>query len=582
LAYATEPVGPGNLGTHAHVDKVAFQDGMNLETVHWYHAELTGLAAGQTYFYTISDGATPVGSFTGQFTMAPPKGRARFRFTSYGDLATPTSHLNPSGQTWKESSDNSFYAVAAIESARPLFHLLNGDLCYANLNTNNQPEVWRDFGVNIARSAAYRPWMPTMGNHEIEFGVNGQNGRGKGYWNGPYGYGSYQTRFRLPDNNEDGFRGNFYKFQVGTVLFIALDADDVIYQDGGSFYAPATSVPLTATNPAVSIAPGISTYNNQYTGKLTAGLNNTLVPDHQGGTPNRQTIWLDKTLKHARSDESIDIIVVVMHQCALSSSALANGSDLGIRQAWLPLFDFYGVDLVLSGHEHNYERSYGVRGFDPGDLGTVVAPNPGQAPAGSPAFTRRPAVVPGAQTTYNGVTAFDTSKGTVYLVLGGGGTDGPSNTYGLDSTNGMPQAKVITTRNLIYQTSSGAWTKNGADSIEDAPWSAMRDTVDSYGYAVFDVEAGNGPGQTVITMTYFHAPQAGGNPPANTGFVGSTSYNQFEQVVFGRNLPAGPPPILPEFGAPAVAPGAAAAVGGTALYLKQRHAGAATADESAG
>ncbi len=100
--------------------------------------------------------------------------------------------------------------------------------------------------------------------------------------------------------------------------------------------------------------------------------------------------WLEKTLAEARHDRSVDMIVVFMHQCALSTSVAGNGSDLGIRQAWLPLFDKYEVDLVLSGHEHDYERSYPVRGYDAGDLGTVVAPNPGQvkAPRSTPAACR--------------------------------------------------------------------------------------------------------------------------------------------------------------------------------------------------
>jgi hypothetical protein len=94
--------------------------------------------------------------------------------------------------------------VSAIESpgdggGAPLFHLLNGDLCYANLDILNAPGVWRDFGVNIARSAANRPWMPALGNHETEFGVcdhAGHPGNAPGgiaaqgaagnYWNGPY------------------------------------------------------------------------------------------------------------------------------------------------------------------------------------------------------------------------------------------------------------------------------------------------------------------------------------------------------------------------------------------------------------
>ena len=54
----------------------------------------------------------------------------------------------------------------------PLFHLLNGDLCYANLDIFNAPGVWRDFGNNVARSAANRPWMPALGNHETEFGID--------------------------------------------------------------------------------------------------------------------------------------------------------------------------------------------------------------------------------------------------------------------------------------------------------------------------------------------------------------------------------------------------------------------------
>ena len=175
-----------------------------------------------------------------------------------------------------------------------------------------------------------------------------------------------------------------------------------------------------------------------------------------------------------------------------------------------------------------------------------MAPNPGQAAAGTPVFTRRPTVVSRAASTHDGLTAFDTAEGTVFLVLGGGGTDGPTNTYGVDAANGMPQAKVITTRNLIHEVnssgqpvptgSSGAvgWTRDGADSVEDATWSAATRPGDAYGFAVFDVDPGERSGHTVITMSYYHAPQAG--LPGNTHFMGSTTYSLFEQIVFGRGL----------------------------------------------
>jgi hypothetical protein len=51
-----------------------------------------------------------------------------------------------------------------------------------------------------------------------------------------------------------------------------------------------------------------------------------------------------------------------MHQVAISTADKAKGADLGIRQEWLPLFDTYGVDLAVYGHEHHYERSHPIRG----------------------------------------------------------------------------------------------------------------------------------------------------------------------------------------------------------------------------
>ena len=149
--------------------------------------------------------------------------------------------------------------------------------------------------------------MPCLGNHEIEFGANNQDGSkasgGNGHWNGAHGYASYQARYLLPDNGVAGMRGYFYSFQVGTVLFISLDADDVAFQDGGSYYAPAKNAdgsfsPLTATdNPAISIPPGFSTYNRQYTGALTPqSSDDSIVPDMTTASPNEQTLWLQRTL----------------------------------------------------------------------------------------------------------------------------------------------------------------------------------------------------------------------------------------------------------------------------------------------
>jgi hypothetical protein len=463
-----------------------YTDGLNGETVWTYHARLGQLRPGTTYDYAVtaanSSAADP---FAASFTTAP-EGRQPFRFTSFGDLATPNA-------AWVLSYGQSAFAVAEVEAQQPLFHLLNGDLCYANLNPMFQPEVWRDFGNNNQTSAAYRPWMPCPGNHELEFD------------NGPQGLNSYLTRYLLPDNGVPGLAGRWYSFRVSNALFVSLAADDVIYQDGAAFVSgPASLMPVATTgNPP--IPPGSSVY----------------VRGYSGGA---QTRWLERTLARARRDPGIDWIIVQMHQDALSSSMTGNGSDLGIRQEWLPLFDRYEVDLVLCGHDHDYERSFPVRGFDP---------NAGWDNAtGATVETLRPHPV---TTVDNG--AIDTSRGTVHLILGGGGTSAPLDEYGFDSADGQREAKIFTVPNLPQPTGTpNVYARAGADAREDAIWSAVRDLSTGYGIAVFDVNPDSG-GVTTIDVTYLHAVGADPVNPTSGAAGGPTGkYTTFETFTLFRPL----------------------------------------------
>jgi hypothetical protein len=461
-----------------HAVQRTYTDGLNGETVFTYHARLRDLRPGTTYTYEVSaDNDSNSGKpFTSTFDTAP-SGRVPFRFTSYGDLATPNTN-------WVLSSPQSKFAVAAVEQFQPLFHLLNGDLCYANLNPTQQPEVWRDFGNNAQTSAANRAWMPCPGNHELEF------------HNGPQGLNSYLTRYSLPDNGTR-FPGRWYSFRVSSVLFVSLDSDDVIYQDGAAFVAgPAPLVPAASTGNG-PIEAGASLYVRGYSN-------------------GEQTRWLEQTLRRASEDDDVDWIIVQMHQDALTSSKTGNGSDKGIREAWLPLFDRYGVDLVVCGHDHDYERSFPVRGCNH-HAGV-------DATTGQPVDTLQPRPV---TTSHPSDSTYDTSHGTIHLILGGGGTNAPLDVYGVDAGDGLPQAKVFTKPNRpIPGTAAGTFVRNGADALEDAIWSAQRDTGTGYGIAVFDVDPGHSGGSTKITMNYYHAPGADTTP--------TPDYQLFETVVFEK------------------------------------------------
>jgi 3',5'-cyclic AMP phosphodiesterase CpdA len=313
----------------------------------------------------------------------------------------------------------------------------------------------------------------------------------------------------------DGLDGRWYAFRVGTALFVCLSGDDVAYQDGGGFVAgPGPLVPAPATGHP-PLAAGTSRY----------------VRGYSGGA---QTGWLESTLAAARGDASIDWIVVQLHQCACSSAPGGNGSDLGLRREWLPLFDRYEVDLVLSGHDHGYERSFPVRGADAGagaDARTGVAVD-----------TRRPRPV---TTVDSGV--FDTSQGTVHLVLGCGGSlpvPGPQQAADAPGT-GVAAGRTVPREAAVFTRPGrpvpgggvpGGYTRPAADAVEEATWSARRDGSTGYGIAVFDVNPGSeAGGQTSITVRYYHAVGADPVSPA-TGQPGAPTgdYTLFETFTLVR------------------------------------------------
>ncbi len=184
----------GTLDRVVAAQETSYTDAKSGQVVYAYHAKIGQLRANSAYLYGAShEGAAPE---FGTFRTAP-RGRARFTFTSFGDQATPTlgkKYKLPEGVTIPNPpyvNDNLGSPAAAdtvlgVGRLQPLFHLLNGDLCYANI-AEDRVRTWWDFWENNSRSARKRPWMPAAGNHENELG------------NGPIGYQAYQTYFSLPE-----------------------------------------------------------------------------------------------------------------------------------------------------------------------------------------------------------------------------------------------------------------------------------------------------------------------------------------------------------------------------------------------
>ncbi|ANZ14427.1 metallophosphoesterase [Streptomyces noursei ATCC 11455] len=423
----------GGAGSVVDAETRTYRDGLSREEVYVHHARLTGLRPDTTYLYSAGhDGTAPE---TGAFTTAP-RGRTAFTFTSFGDQGAPNLRRvvtwpaggapSPSGRfplytSSQAGSPAAADIVAAVERVGPLFNLVNGDLCYASaagLFGQDRVATWADWFIGNSRSTRLRPWMPCVGNGENEKG------------NGPLGLTGYQTYFTLPgpSGTAPETRGLWYAFTVGAVRFISLANDDVAIQDTGDTY----------------------------------------VRGYSGGA---QRQWLERELKAARGNAGIDWIVVFMHHPMISSSRSGSGSDVGIRTAWGPLFDAYGVDLVLCGHEHYYERSLPVRGAMPNEARTPV-----------PVSTR--------------TDVADTGKGTVHMIIGGGGNFATTQ----DDLFQEPKGRVVVD---LAKEAEGRHRK-AIFVTEDAPWRAVQDRVHTHGFAAFDVDPGDHrTGRTRIHVTYY-------------------------------------------------------------------------------
>ena len=312
-----------------------------------------------------------------------------------------------------------------VERLQPLFHLFNGDLCYANL-AHDRVRAWWDFWENNSRSAANRPWMPSPGNHENELG------------NGPIGYRAYQTFFQVPEaaGQTELTRGLWYAFTAGSVRVVAIANDDICYQDGGDSYV-------------------------------------------RGYSAGAQKAWLEAELAAARRDPEIDWIVVCMHQVAISTADHSNGADLGIREEWVPLFDKYGVDLVVCGHEHHYERSHPIRG-----QATQPDAHPDPRRHGHPRDRHDPGHGAHGHWRRRHLQAVERPLLRPAAVPG-------------DHRRRSPRPENRPPAAGLYPRA--------------APWSATRNAARAYGFAAFTVDPGPAHGgYTTIKVTYYDVTGAGG------------------------------------------------------------------------
>ena len=100
-------------------------------------------------------------------------------------------------------------------------------------------------------------------------------------------------------------------------------------------------------------------------------------------------------LEKANNNSSIDWIVVMFHK-PFYSSLTSHSQEYIMREKYQPLFDKYGVDIVLQGHNHMYDRTLPLQ-FNPQNISNPIVDDS------------------------NNTNKFFNPEGSIYSVIGLGG-----------------------------------------------------------------------------------------------------------------------------------------------------------------
>jgi hypothetical protein len=127
----------------------------------------------------------------------------------------------------------------------------------------------------------------------------------------------------------------------------------------------------------LNFPPNERWYKFDYAGCRIFSLDSWLSTEIHGEHQNTQRNWFAEQVAQAHQDKvsgAIQRIFVLYHVPAYSSGE--HGNDLDVQVDFLSNMEKYGVDMVLAGHDHDYERQFkdGVYHFVTGGGGAQLRP----------------------------------------------------------------------------------------------------------------------------------------------------------------------------------------------------------------
>ncbi|CAH2352770.1 hypothetical protein CLIB1423_08S00694 [[Candida] railenensis] len=308
------------------------------------HVQITGLESGTTYYYQVENDSE-VYSFS---TAKAPGTNEEFSFAVVVDLGT----MGDLGLS-DHGPEDGLLAVGEQNTMQSLQDLLDeyefvlhpGDIAYADywlkeeyqgylgnitLSTGYQvyEQILNAFYDGMRPVTANKPYMVGPGNHEADC----DNGGYKSYTNsicppGQTNFTGFKNHWNMPGDLSGGAGNMWYSFDYGLVHYVSYDTE--------------TDFPNGVLGPE-SVAPN----------------------GNVGSYENEQLDWLINDLKNVDRTKTPWVIAQGHRPWYVAGEACTT-----CQTAFESTLNDYGVDIVLAGHVHNYER------IGPIGTGGVIDPN---------------------------------------------------------------------------------------------------------------------------------------------------------------------------------------------------------------
>jgi hypothetical protein len=331
-----------------------------------YRTALTNLVSGSTFQYRILQNGKEVFSSEAQ---APRSADQPFRFVAFGDIGAGTPEA-------KQIANGVF-------NAKPNIIFVPGDIVYDyGLMGEYQTKFWPIYnadkvdtvGVPLMRSV---PFVAAMGNHDADT-------RNLDKYPDALAYYDYWDQ---PLNGPIGKEGGAY-----VPVLKGADVNKKAF-----------------TNAAAERYPRMANFSFNYSNAHYTILDADTYVDW---TDKELTDWVAKDLADSKD---MRWHFVVYHHPGFSSSR--DHYEQQQMRLLAPIFENGNVDVVFSGHVHNYQRTYPMY-FKPDNKGTLLV-------GGKDAKTIRGRVVTGRWTLDKNFDGKNNTqpKGVIYVVTGAGGQE---------------------------------------------------------------------------------------------------------------------------------------------------------------